>query len=155
MGSGGEITAQYSQRINKIVVAYRTIHHCPYLIMRQFDVASLTWEDERLIPDSTSRPMMFTYNNNIYLVNNAPYSRKNVTLWRTMPDSAWSYWGLVEALEVAKLPYECTYFSFCIYNNEIYMASIQNSLRKIAVSKIPLEHVSKTEINNKLIDLFS
>ena len=155
MGSGGEITAQYSSQVNKIIVAYRTIHHCPFLIMQQYDVQSASWEEQRFIPDSTARPMMFVFDGVLYLANNAPYSRYNVTVWRYMPRGAWSYWGLIEPLEVAKLPYECTYFSFYVYNNEIYMASIQQGLTKIAVSKIPLESFGKQAINEKLIELFT
>ena len=155
IGSGGEITAQYSSQVNKIIVAYRTIHHCPYLFMQQYDVQSASWEEQRFIPDATARPMMFVFDGVLYIANNAPYSRYNVTVWRYMPVGAWSYWGLVEPIEVAKLQIECTYFSFCVYNNEIYMASIQQGLRKIAVSKIPLESFGKQAVNEKLIQLFS
>lgn len=156
VGAGGEMSAVYVSGFNKIVLVHRTKNDWSFLNMYQYDLTSSKWEPVKYIPDATARPMFFTYSGGIYLANNSPYSRQNVTIWKylTSADGIWSNKGIIKPVSVAKLSTPCTYFAFCVYNNEIYMSSIQNNLTKIKVSKIPLETVSNSDVNAKMIELF-
>ena len=158
MGAGGEITAYYVASLNIFIVAYRTLNNYPYLIFRQYDIPTSRWEDEHTLPDATARPMFFKYGNNIYLMNNAPYTRRDLTLWRYLTlnlDGVWNKAGTFECDGVAHLTTPCTYFSFTNYDSKVYMASIQNDLKKIVVSEVPINWISNNDIYQKLISDYS
>lgn len=155
---GGEMSAGYISGLNKFVIAYRTPSDCNYLYYRTYDITNSEWSDFNFIPDATARPMFFNYQGNLYLANNSPYSRKDVTIWKVLTyssDVVWSSKCLLEPMSVARLNHQCTYFSFYEYNNDLYMACIYKWLTKIIVAKIKPETLTKEDVNEKILNLMS
>ena len=155
IGAGGEMTASYISDYNKFVIAFRTPNIYSYLIVRHYDITNSRWEHDKYVPDATARPMFFRYDGDLYLLNNAPYTRKNITLWKYLFEGNWNQNGILEPIAVAKLSDAHTYMSISVSNNTIYMASIGFNLTKIIVATIPIESVTNDDIEAKMLSLFS
>ena len=154
---GGEMTAEYVDYygFNKLVVAYRTANNKRNCVFQQYNCTTGTWERKNYIPDATARPMFFKLNNELYLANNAPYTRYDVSIWHYITANNWNHMGTFEPVAVARLEIPCTYFSFCMYNNNLYMIGICNNLTKVKVTVIEPETKSKAQINSTLLSLFT
>jgi hypothetical protein len=158
IGAGGEMTAEYIESTSKLIIVYRTPTGHSRLNFQQYDVNTSKWEKKKYIPDATARPMFIKHDGSVYLVNNSPYSRMNVTIWKYLTSQnsrTWDSTGLLMPISVAKLEVPCTYFSLCNYSSGVYMAAIMNNLTKIKVARIPLEAVTNAQINNKILNIFA
>jgi len=154
---GGEMTAEYVgyYGFDKLVIAYRTANNKRNCVFQQYDCTTGTWERKNYIPDATARPMFFKLDNELYLANNAPYTRYDISIWHYITANNWNNMGTLEPVAVARLGIPCTYFSFCMHNNNLYMIGICNNLTKVKVAVIEPETKSKAQINSTLLSLFT
>lgn len=158
MGAGGESCAKYISAFNKFIYAYRTGTSESYLTFKQYNITRSEWEAPLRIPDATARPKFVEYNGSVYLFNNAPYSREDITIWKYLTysvDGNWTQMGMFEPISVARADRFCTYFDFCVYDGELYMVGICDNLTKVVVFKIDIQPVSKADVYAKIRELFT